>query len=183
MDHQRPVIEGPAEDGGLSMEGQLLLVFAMLESIAADLATMQRRGLWVNDPAEAWQHKAKLTHAEWHALREWEGTLVDELTAMARAASNGKVAAGRALVRRWIRHLVGTREMLVRKVDRVLTPEQREARRIKRAEYAKRYQKDYWQRVKSARALGVPVRKIGRPRRGSQEMGDGRSEMGEGVAA
>jgi hypothetical protein len=165
MQNQRPVIDGPAEDGGLSAEGQLLLIFAMLESIAADLATMQRRGLWVHDPAEAWAHKAKLTHVEWMALREWEGTLVDELTAMARAASNGKVAAGRALVRRWIRHLVGTREMLVRKVDRVMTPEQREARRIKRAEYAKRYQREYWERVKSARALGLPVRKIGRPRK------------------
>jgi hypothetical protein len=165
MQNQRPVIDGPAEGGGMSMEAQLLLIFAMLESIAADLATMQRRGLWRDDPAEAWKHKGKLTHEEWMALREWEGPLVDELTAMARAASNGKVAAGRSLVRRWIRHMVASREMLVRKVDRVLTPEQREARRIKRAEYAKEYQREYWQRVKSARALGLPVRKIGRPRK------------------
>ena len=166
----RPVIEGRTETGELSGEGRLFLIFALLESIAVDLATMKRRGLWRDDPEEAAAKPDLLTDLERQALRDWRGGLVDSLTEEARAISGGRVAAGRSLVRRWIRQFVDKGESFVRAVRKLQTVEEREAVRVKREAYAREYQKEYWQRVKSARALGVPVRSIGRPRRQAVEM-------------
>jgi hypothetical protein len=67
----RPVIEGRTETGELSGEGRLFLIFALLESIAVDLATMKRRGLWRDDPEEAAAKPELLTDLERQALRDW----------------------------------------------------------------------------------------------------------------
>jgi hypothetical protein len=178
----RPVVEVPDAGEVLSNEARLILIFAMLENLATDLATMQRRGLWRYEPEEALSRRELLSPVEWQALQDWRGGLVDSLTEQARALSLGKVSAGRALVRRMIRHMVIKGAALVSSFPKLLTAEERDKRERERLAYQKAYQKRYWQRVKA----GEMRRKPGRPSKEgvllAPEMGDGRWQMEGGAA-
>lgn len=178
----RPEVEGPDETGALSNEARLILIFMMLESLALDLATMKRRGLWQHEPDEALARRELLSPVEWQALLDWRGNLVDSLTEQARALSLGRVSAGRSLVRRMIRHMVVKGAALVSSFPQLLTAEERDKRERERLAYQKAYQKRYWQQKRA----GASGRAPGRPRKAgallAPEMGDRRWQMEGGAA-
>ena len=157
----RPEVAAADEGESLSNEARLILIFAMLECLATDLATMKRRGLWVHEPDEALEKRQMLTPVEWQALQDWRGNLVDSLTEQARALSLGRVSAGRSLVRRMIRHMVVKGAALVSSFPQLLTAEERDKRERERLAYQKAYQKRYWQRKRA----GLSGRAPGRPRK------------------